>query len=83
MEFNGIVYILEWDDSIENLFGGLFRRFRLFSLKEIIKFFSLKNYNDIIKFNRRRARKFWISLEEDTLRIGVYKFGKGNWKLIL
>ncbi|KAB8909401.1 hypothetical protein FH972_026800 [Carpinus fangiana] len=38
---------------------------------------------EVAKFARRRQIKRWSSLEEDTLRTAVQKFGKGNWKLIL
>ncbi|KAL9255128.1 Telomere repeat-binding factor 3-like protein [Drosera capensis] len=34
------------------------------------------------KFTRRRKRKMWTPLEEDALRVGVDKFGAGNWKMI-
>ncbi|CAL5429429.1 unnamed protein product [Camellia sinensis] len=37
----------------------------------------------IKKLARRRKIKRWSTLEEDTLRTGVQKFGRGNWKLIL
>ncbi|KAJ0628893.1 putative transcription factor MYB-HB-like family [Helianthus annuus] len=35
------------------------------------------------KLVRQRKKKRWSPLEEDTLRTGVQKYGKGNWKLIL
>ncbi|GAB2211811.1 hypothetical protein Droror1_Dr00025146 [Drosera rotundifolia] len=34
------------------------------------------------KFTRRRKRKMWTPLEEDALKVGVDKFGAGNWKMI-
>ncbi|GAB2287131.1 hypothetical protein Dimus_021517 [Dionaea muscipula] len=42
----------------------------------------LGNLATFEKFTRRRKRKMWSPLEEDTLRNGVKKFGVGNWKLI-
>ncbi|KAL3850534.1 hypothetical protein ACJIZ3_012416 [Penstemon smallii] len=42
----------------------------------------LKKYENQSLKGRRRRRK-WSVLEEDTLRAGVEKYGKGNWKVIL
>ncbi|CAL5353400.1 unnamed protein product [Camellia sinensis] len=39
--------------------------------------------HEIKKLARRRKIKRWSTLEEDTLRTGVQKFRRGNWKLIL
>jgi telomeric repeat-binding factor 2 len=44
---------------------------------------SLLTINKSKKISKRRQKKIWSTIEEDTLRTGVQKYGKGNWKLIL
>ncbi|GMY30699.1 telomeric repeat-binding factor 1 [Fagus crenata] len=39
--------------------------------------------SEVGKFGMRRKMKRWSLLEEDTLRTGVERYGKGNWKIIL
>ncbi|KAG9440198.1 hypothetical protein H6P81_020363 [Aristolochia fimbriata] len=41
------------------------------------------NVQDTKKFARRRKARRWSTLEEETLRSAVLKYGRGNWKLIL
>lgn len=40
-------------------------------------------YNKNKKLPQTRKKMRWTPIEEDTLRTGVLKYGKGNWKLIL
>lgn len=81
MEQDGTAQTFQWSDSIDDLPGGTPKRPRLPSPKED-KPSPVKYYADT-KIIRRRVRKKWTPEEEDALRTGVQKFGKGNWKLIL
>ncbi|KAK9735832.1 hypothetical protein RND81_04G231300 [Saponaria officinalis] len=80
MEPNDTSHTYQWDDEIENSEGSPVRP-RLPSRK-VQKTSPLKvpEYRNL---SRRRERKRWTSLEEDTLREGVLKYGRGNWKFIL
>ncbi|KAM3740064.1 hypothetical protein ACB098_08G071100 [Castanea mollissima] len=84
MERNGTAHTYEWDDSIDGSPGGMTNRTGRLHLpspkRKIVS--PLKKY-EVTKFVRRRRLKRWSLLEEDTLRTGVQKYGKGNWKLIL
>ena len=67
-------YSLQWDDSIDNLPEGNLNcasRFHLPSPKRDNKS-SLERYQ-VPKLTKRRKRKGWSILEEDTLRAGVQK----------
>ncbi|KAL4572520.1 hypothetical protein LXL04_019299 [Taraxacum kok-saghyz] len=72
MERNNTAHRLEWSDSIDN------------SNKESPKKRSISplNYKNK-KLPQKRKKMRWTITEEDTLRTGVLKYGKGNWKLIL
>ncbi|KAL6955708.1 hypothetical protein U1Q18_020663 [Sarracenia purpurea var. burkii] len=83
MARNSTAHIYEWDDSIEASSEGSpghGSRLHLPTPKRRVVS-PLKKY-EITKLARRMVKK-WSTLEEDTLRIGVQKYGKGNWKLIL
>ncbi|KAF8402494.1 hypothetical protein HHK36_010579 [Tetracentron sinense] len=84
MERNSTARTFEWDDSIEASSEGspnCSEKLHLPSSKKRAVS-HLKKY-EFGKFVRRRTIKKWSSLEEDTLRTAVQKYGKGNWKLIL
>ncbi|KAA8550442.1 hypothetical protein F0562_002126 [Nyssa sinensis] len=84
MERNSTAHTHEWEDSIGALpeeSPNCRGRIHLPSPKRRIVS-PLKKY-EITKLVRRRKIKKWSQLEEDTLRTGVQKYGKGNWKLIL
>ncbi|KAK9287626.1 hypothetical protein L1049_016063 [Liquidambar formosana] len=84
MERNGTARSYEWDDSIDGSPEGSPRhsnRLHLPSPKR--KAISPLKKFETKKFARRRKMKKWSVLEEDTLRTGVKRHGKGNWKVIL
>ncbi|XP_027903338.1 uncharacterized protein LOC114163309 [Vigna unguiculata] len=76
--------VYEWDESIDGLEGGTSNRASRFNLPSPKRrnLSPLKKYEPKETKMRRKARR-WNQLEEATLREGVVKFGKGNWKLIL
>ncbi|XP_047168589.1 telomere repeat-binding protein 3-like [Vigna umbellata] len=78
MEKNSTARVDEWD-SIDGLEGV--SRFNLPSPKRR-KLPPLETYKPTDITKRRKAKR-WSQLEEETLKNGVEKFGKGNWKLIL
>ncbi|CAI8611554.1 unnamed protein product [Vicia faba] len=84
MEPNTTARSHEWDDSIDGLQGETSHQTSKFSLPSPRrkKVSPLKAYEPKNITKRRRPKK-WSKLEEDTLRTGVNKFGRGNWKLIL
>ncbi|CAK8569339.1 unnamed protein product [Lathyrus sativus] len=84
MEPNSTAQTHEWDDSIDGLRGETSYQASKFSLPSPRrrKVSPLKEYEPKNITKRRRPKK-WSKLEEDTLRTGVNKFGRGNWKLIL
>ncbi|XP_043723577.1 uncharacterized protein LOC122670680 [Telopea speciosissima] len=81
MEKNSSARTYEWDD--DSIWDSPKRsgRFHLRSPKK--RPASPLKKLEITKFARRRQIKKWSSLEEETLRNGVEKYGRGNWKLIL
>ncbi|TKY75476.1 Telomeric repeat-binding factor 1 [Spatholobus suberectus] len=84
MERNTTARVYEWDDLIDGLHGGTSNhesRFHLPSPKGR-KLSPLKKYESP-DFTKRRKKKKWSQLEEETLKTAVDKFGRGNWKLIL
>ncbi|PON66159.1 GAMYB transcription factor [Trema orientale] len=83
MARNSTAHTYEWNDSIddspESMANG--NRLHLPSPKRMA-ISPLKKY-EVKNVSKRRKIKKWSLLEEDTLRNGVQKYGKGNWKLIL
>ncbi|KAH9610599.1 hypothetical protein KSS87_009844 [Heliosperma pusillum] len=78
MEPNDTSHNYQWDDEIENSSASPTRR-KLPSPKiHRISPLKIPGYR-----NGRRERKRWTPLEEDTLREGVMKYGRGNWKMIM
>lgn len=74
----------EWDDSVDSLTGDLpnpGNGVQLPSPKRRVVS-PLKKY-EINNLKKRRKFKRWSASEEETLRIGVEKYGRGNWKVIL
>ncbi|XP_062081603.1 uncharacterized protein LOC133788227 [Humulus lupulus] len=83
MARNSTAHTYEWDDSIDDDSNTPVKRSKLHLPSPKIKVVSpLKKYAPT-KFLKRRKVKRWSLLEEDTLRDGVNKYGRGNWKLIL
>ncbi|GJR36040.1 homeodomain-like protein [Tanacetum coccineum] len=81
MERNSTAHTVEWTDSIENSDEGSPTRPHLNTPKKrTISPLSIYNINRLVK---QRKKRRWTVVEEDTLRTGVHKYGKGNWKLIL
>ncbi|CAL5386295.1 unnamed protein product [Camellia sinensis] len=84
MAWNSTAHTYEWDDSVDDLpeeSGDSRSRLHLSTPKRMVV--SPLKKHEIKKLARRRKIKRWSTLEEDTLRTGVQKFGRGNWKLIL
>ncbi|KAF4387417.1 hypothetical protein F8388_011565 [Cannabis sativa] len=83
MARNSTAHTYEWDDSIDDDPDTSVKRSKLHLPSPKIKVVSpLKKYAPT-KILKRRKVKRWSLLEEDTLRDGVNKYGRGNWKLIL
>ncbi|KAI3506648.1 hypothetical protein L1887_21209 [Cichorium endivia] len=81
MERNFTAHTLEWSDSIDSPTEGSPKRPHLPSPKK--RAVSPLSVYKMAKLAKQRTKKRWSTLEEDTLRTGVQKYGKGNWKLIL
>ncbi|KAI3749250.1 hypothetical protein L2E82_19857 [Cichorium intybus] len=81
MERNFTAHTLEWSDSIDSPTEGSPKRPHLPSPKK--RAVSPLSVYKMAKLAKQRRKKRWSTLEEDTLRTGVQKYGKGNWKLIL
>ncbi|KAK9065983.1 hypothetical protein SSX86_015385 [Deinandra increscens subsp. villosa] len=80
-ERNTTAHTTKWSDSIDTSDEGSPTRPHLPS-PEKSKVSPLSVYK-MKKLARQRKKKRWTTLEEDTLRTGVQKYGRGNWKLIL
>ncbi|KVH94146.1 uncharacterized protein LOC112518217 isoform X1 [Cynara cardunculus var. scolymus] len=82
MERNSTAHTLEWSDSIDSSSkDGSPARPHLPSPKK--RAVSPLRIYKMEKLARKRKKKRWTTIEEDTLRTGILKYGKGNWKLIL
>lgn len=82
MERNSTAHTLEWSDSIDSSSKERSpTRPHLPSPKK--RAVSPLRIYKIEKLTRKRKKRRWTTIEEDTLRTGVQKYGKGNWKLIL
>ncbi|KAI3760351.1 hypothetical protein L1987_50745 [Smallanthus sonchifolius] len=80
-ERNQTAHTTEWSDTIDSSEEGSPTRPHLPSPQKR-KVSPLSVYK-MEKLVRQRKKRRWTALEEDTLRTGVQKYGKGNWKLIL
>ncbi|KAL0417912.1 UNVERIFIED_CONTAM: hypothetical protein Sradi_1204700 [Sesamum radiatum] len=80
MERNSSAHTYEWDGSQEDRTDC--RGTLQLPSPRVINVSPLDRYEAANIKKRRKARK-WSTLEEDTLRAGVQKYGKGNWKVIL
>ncbi|KAK9947242.1 hypothetical protein M0R45_012674 [Rubus argutus] len=84
VERNSNAHTYEWDDSLgmspEGTMNGKGRLHLPSPKRNAVS--PLKKYEDK-RFAKRRKVKRWSLHEEDTLRTGVQKYGKGNWKFIL
>ncbi|GMG99947.1 hypothetical protein Nepgr_001787 [Nepenthes gracilis] len=80
MDRNPTAHTFSWDDSIENTRRSPNRPQVPSPNRDTVG--PLKD-NQHAEFMRRKKRKRWSPVEEDTLRTGVQKYGKGSWKLIL
>ncbi|KAJ8559435.1 hypothetical protein K7X08_003493 [Anisodus acutangulus] len=81
---NSAAHTSEWDDLLDDLNEGSasgVNRVTLPSPKRT-KISPLKKY-EFKKITTRRKPTKWSTLEEDTLRTGVQKYGSGNWTTIL
>ncbi|XP_047311829.1 uncharacterized protein LOC124915199 isoform X2 [Impatiens glandulifera] len=82
MERNSTARVHEWDESLDDAVDGSSDRNRLHlpspSKRRVspLKILEMKNLG-------KRKKRRWSIVEEDTLRAGVEKYGKGNWKFIL
>ncbi|KAL3336226.1 hypothetical protein AABB24_032122 [Solanum stoloniferum] len=75
---------LELDDFLDEVTEGSPSKANRVTLPtpKTTKVSPLKKY-EFKKITTRRKPMKWSSLEEDTLRAGVQKYGTGNWKVIL
>ncbi|PWA40884.1 homeodomain-like protein [Artemisia annua] len=81
MERNSTAHTVEWSDSIDTSDEGSPTRPHLNTPKKrTVSPLSIYNINKLAK---QRKKRRWTVVEEDALRTGVHKYGKGNWKLIL
>ncbi|XP_047336582.1 uncharacterized protein LOC124940143 [Impatiens glandulifera] len=81
MERNSTARVHEWDESLDDAVDGSSDENRLHlptSSKRRVSPLILEMEN----LGKRKKRR-WSIVEEDTLRAGVEKYGKGNWKFIL
>ncbi|XP_062017299.1 uncharacterized protein LOC133733668 [Rosa rugosa] len=83
MERNSTAHTYEWDDLLGMSSEQTNSKGRLHLPSPKRNAVSpLKKYEDKRSFKRRKVKR-WSLHEEDTLRTGVQKYGRGNWKFIL
>ncbi|CAL9077630.1 unnamed protein product [Musa acuminata var. zebrina] len=81
MDRNATAHTFEWD-SIPTHYG------KSPNMKKEMDYFSSMNskssssLNETKEYVLRRRKRKWNSLEEETLRKAVARYGAGNWKLI-
>ncbi|XP_051132133.1 uncharacterized protein LOC127252129 isoform X2 [Andrographis paniculata] len=84
MERNATAHTYEWDDSIDRSQDDSSDHRRRLLLPSPIVFNPSPLKRQVsTNLNRRRKPKKWSLFEEDALRAGVQKYGKGSWKVIL
>ncbi|GAA0140959.1 hypothetical protein LIER_02209 [Lithospermum erythrorhizon] len=84
LERNKTARTFEWDDSIDRLPEDLSdSSSRPYLPSPRAMYVTPLNMYKEQNLQKRRQKKRWSTVEEDTLRAGVQKFGKGYWKLIL
>ncbi|KAI3461725.1 hypothetical protein Pfo_018388 [Paulownia fortunei] len=83
MERNSSAHTYEWDESIDGSQEDPACRGRLLLPSPRTINVSPLNRYEIKNLKKRRKGRKWSLQEEDTLRTGVQKYGKGNWKVIL
>ncbi|KAI5679416.1 hypothetical protein M9H77_10366 [Catharanthus roseus] len=83
MESNTTARTNEWDESLDDKpdIPPSGKRSRLPSPEGLLV--SPLKESEANKFMKRRRPKRWSTLEEETLRSAVDKYGSGSWKLIL
>ncbi|KAL3649209.1 hypothetical protein CASFOL_005612 [Castilleja foliolosa] len=83
MERNSSARTYEWDESIDGSQDYPPSRGMLILPSPMTINVSPLDRYEAKNLKRRRKGRKWSLVEEDALRAGVQKYGKGNWKVIL